>query len=132
MQIYTAKKKAAGVDIFAPYRAKAYAKKRARIAAGEIPASVWTEARANAALKRKALKLGATTEDFTRLEVFERDGWTCGLCGEPVDRELKWPDPMSPSLDHVIPLIKGGDHSRANTQCSHLTCNVRKHDRILT
>jgi 5-methylcytosine-specific restriction endonuclease McrA len=43
-----------------------------------------------------------------------------------VDRELRWPDPDSGSLDHVIPLIAGGEHSRENTQLAHWLCNVRK------
>lgn len=60
------------------------------------------------------------------MEVFERDNWTCGICDEPVDQDIKWPDPRSVSLDHIVPLALGGAHSRANTQCSHLTCNVRK------
>jgi 5-methylcytosine-specific restriction endonuclease McrA len=30
------------------------------------------------------------------------------------------------SLDHVIPLSLGGDHSMANTQAAHLDCNTRK------
>lgn len=68
----------------------------------------------------------ATIERFDPLEVFERDGWICQLCGEPVDQAAKHPDLMGPSLDHVIPLIAGGDHSRANSQLAHWICNVRK------
>lgn len=76
--------------------------------------------------RRRARRKGAMVESFQSEEVYERDGWICGLCLEPVDRELRWPDPMSASLDHVIPLSKGGEHSRANTQLAHLDCNVRK------
>ena len=86
----------------------------------------YTAAAAASYHRRRALKKGATVENFTPDEVYERDGWTCGLCSEPVDSHLKWPDPMSVSLDHVIPLSRGGEHSRANTQCAHLSCNVRK------
>lgn len=75
---------------------------------------------------RQALKRGVAAEVFEFREVFDRDGWICGLCAEPVDPELRWPDPLSVSLDHVIPLSRGGSHSRANTQCSHLRCNVSK------
>jgi len=63
---------------------------------------------------------------FDRREVFERDGWRCGLCGEPIDKGIAWPDPMSASLDHVVPISRGGKHSRANAQAAHLTCNVHK------
>lgn len=28
----------------------------------------------------------------------------CGICGLPVDMSLKYPDPMSKSIDHIIPI----------------------------
>ncbi|WP_183407726.1 HNH endonuclease [Nocardioides marmoriginsengisoli] len=86
----------------------------------------YTEAIAEAYHRRRAIKKGATVEKFSHVEVFERDNWTCGICSELVDREARWPEPLSVSLDHIIPLALGGDHSRANTQCAHLACNVRK------
>jgi hypothetical protein len=88
------------------------------------------EAATERSRRRNALKKGATIEIFTSDEVFERDGWICQLCFESIDRTAKAPHPMSVSLDHVIPLIFGGDHSRANTQCAHLICNVRKGARL--
>lgn len=81
------------------------------------------------ALARKALRRGATVERFTDREVFDRDGWTCGICALVVDRSLAWPHPRSRSLDHVVPLSEGGDHSRANTRLAHLDCNVRRNNR---
>lgn len=75
---------------------------------------------------RRVRELAATVERFDHLEVYERDGWVCGLCQQPVDSDLSWPDPLSPSLDHIVPLAAGGDHSRANTQLAHWLCNVRK------
>lgn len=79
---------------------------------------------------RRVREQAATVERFDYLEVYERDGWVCGLCGQPVDRKLTWPDPKSPSLDHVVPLVAGGEHSRANTQLAHWLCNVRKGARL--
>lgn len=76
--------------------------------------------------------MGADTEVFTRESVFDRDGWLCGLCSEPVNPALEWPHPKSVSLDHVIPLSKGGAHSMSNTQCAHLDCNVSKGNRVPT
>ncbi len=29
----------------------------------------------------------------------------CGICGRDVDFRLKWPHPMSPCIDHIIPGI---------------------------
>lgn len=78
--------------------------------------------------RRRARKLTAPYEEFSRSEIFERDGWKCGLCSQPVDRDLAHPDPMSASLDHIVPLAKGGSHTRSNVQCAHLICNSRKSD----
>lgn len=58
-----------------------------------------------------------------RNKIGERDNWICNICGKPVDKNLKYPDPMSPSLDHIIPLSKGGKHSEDNIHIAHLRCN---------
>jgi hypothetical protein len=39
---------------------------------------------------------------------------------------LRHPDRMSVSLDHVVPLSRGGSHSWENVRCAHLSCNVAK------
>lgn len=56
----------------------------------------------------------------------------CGICGKPVDFSLKYPHPLSPSIDHIIPVDKGGHPSDlANLQLAHRTCNRQKSDKIL-
>lgn len=75
---------------------------------------------------RRALEAGVESERFTPLEIFVRDNWICGLCAEPVEPVLKHPDPMCASIDHVVPVKLGGTHTRANVQCVHLVCNLRK------
>lgn len=78
-------------------------------------------------MQRRARIAGASqVEPFTAEEVFERDEWCCGLCDDPIEPERSWPDPMSPSVDHVVPLSKGGHHTLANVQAAHLVCNMRK------
>ena len=87
----------------------------------------WDERRRAQWHKRRALSKGAAGADLINsAEVYERDRWVCGICLERVDRRLIWPDPMSPSLDHIVPLSRGGAHQLANVQCAHLSCNVRK------
>ena len=108
--------------------AKAAAKRAARQAAG-LPAAPWTEARKAADQRRRAAKRGAMAEKFTPLEIFERDGWRCGICGRKVNRDLAYPHPKSASLDHVEPLSRGGEHSRANTRLAHLDCNMQRSNR---
>lgn len=78
----------------------------------------------------RSRKRSATVEFFLHSEIFERDGWVCQICDRHVDRALKWPHSLSASLDHVIPISKGGDHSRANVQLAHVICNLRKSARL--
>lgn len=80
-------------------------------------------------VRRRRLMAEAKTDDVTWRGVMERDNWTCQLCGKPIDQTVKAPHRMSASLDHVVPLIEGGDHTWANTQASHFGCNARKRDR---
>lgn len=55
----------------------------------------------------------------------------CGICGHPVDFELKAPHPMSPVADHIVPIAKGGHPSAIeNLQLAHWTCNRTKSDKI--
>ena len=76
--------------------------------------------------RARATKYGVQYEDFDKFTIYARDGWICGICSEAVDPNASYPDPMSVSLDHIVPLSRGGGHVESNAQCSHLSCNVRK------
>jgi 5-methylcytosine-specific restriction endonuclease McrA len=53
-----------------------------------------------------------------------RENDVCWLCGQPVDKSLPWPDPMSASVDHIVPLSVGGSLTdRSNVRLAHLRCN---------
>ena len=39
-------------------------------------------------------------------------------------------EPLSPELDHIHPVSKGGAHSYANTQCLCRQCNAGKSDSL--
>lgn len=92
----------------------------------------WTPKRQAVYQLRRALLKGATAPGvlIVPADVFDRDGWICGLCAGVVDPELKYPDSMSVSLDHIIPVSLGGMHSMANVQCAHLFCNLSKNNRV--
>lgn len=79
--------------------------------------------------KREALKRGALAEAVSYSEIYERDAWICGICKQPVDRCRDWPDPLSASIDHIVPLSRGGAHTAGNLQCAHLRCNSSKSNR---
>lgn len=56
---------------------------------------------------------------------------TCGICGRPVDQRYKAPHPLSPTVDHIIPVAKGGHPSdMANLQLAHRWCNRWKSDKV--
>lgn len=65
-----------------------------------------------------------------RLAIYERDGWVCQLCHEPVEPDAPNGDLWSATLDHIIPqshtLIP--DHSAANLRLAHLWCNSVRGD----
>ena len=104
-------------------------RRRAR-AEGREANSPWDERRKSNYQKRRALKMQLPADDIRPLDVYERDEWVCNICTDPVDRDLSWPDPMSPSLDHVLPLSLGGHHTLENVALAHLSCNVRKGNRV--
>ena len=66
-------------------------------------------------------------------DLIERDGGVCALCGEPVDANDYIMDGETfiagnsyPSVDHIIPLSRGGCHTWNNVQLAHRVCNSRK------
>lgn len=65
-----------------------------------------------------------------RAAIYERDGWVCQLCSEPVDPDLGPFDAWAATLDHIVPrshtLIP--DHRPENLQLAHRWCNSVKSD----
>lgn len=81
--------------------------------------------------RRRAEKFGRIAEPVDVGAVFDRAGWICSLCARPVSADLPVLDPMAPTLEHVIPLSRGGDHVEANCALAHRLCNARKGNRLL-
>ena len=80
--------------------------------------------------KRRALKAGAEIENFMAQEVFNRDRYKCQSCGIKTRPDYKNKSHSKyPNLDHIVPLSKGGDHSKLNTQCLCRKCNLAKGNR---
>ena len=45
---------------------------------------------------------------------------------------LRYPHPLSPCIDHIVPVAKGGHPSDlSNLQLAHWTCNRQKSDKLL-
>jgi 5-methylcytosine-specific restriction endonuclease McrA len=76
--------------------------------------------------RRRARRYGVEYQPIKPRDIFERDGWRCGLCGSKVARLRQSPDPLSATLDHIVPISLGGAHLPANVQCAHRRCNEAK------
>lgn len=65
-----------------------------------------------------------------RLEVLERDGWRCQLCGEPIDPHAPPKSPRSATVDHIVAVLDGGSwYNPANLRAAHLRCNSDRANR---
>lgn len=81
---------------------------------------------------QRAARAGAKVIDlFDRIEVFDRDGYRCYLCRAITDPSLSPFSPAYPTVDHVVPLSRGGDHSLGNVRTACLGCNSSKQDQMI-
>lgn len=63
---------------------------------------------------------------YTDREIFERDGWSCYLCGEQVRMDVPRLHPLGATIDHVVPLSRGGIDEPSNLRTAHWRCNSLK------
>lgn len=89
--------------------------------------------------RRVKLMSAMVDKDITVEGLYRRDGGTCYLCG----RKCNFEDytvkdgafivgDWYPSIDHVIPLAKGGLHSWNNVMLAHHRCNSEKSDKTIS
>jgi 5-methylcytosine-specific restriction endonuclease McrA len=74
--------------------------------------------------KRRARLIIA--ESILTADIIKRDGGLCQICGEPVEMSSNYCSALYPTLDHIIPVSKGGPHTKDNVQLAHRLCNLRK------
>lgn len=76
--------------------------------------------------RRYALKKSVTVERVDYEAIVQRDGMVCYLCRSEITslEDLHF--------DHVVPISRGGEHSMANVKLAHATCNLRKHDKLIS
>lgn len=90
------------------------------------------EARKDAA-RRSRISGALKDKDISLERLYKRDKGICHICGGKCD----WSDHTYkgryfivgkhyPSIDHVIPLAKGGEHSWGNVKLAHFSCNSAK------
>lgn len=80
-------------------------------------------------IKYKTLKYKAFVLEVDRIEIFKRDNYICQLCGKLTDKTVGYRHSLYPTIDHIIPLSKGGTHEPDNVQTAHKGCNSSKGNR---
>lgn len=86
----------------------------------------------NVSARRRARLRGVEVEDFSLGEIWERDEGICWLCEVAIDPLVRWPDPGSVSLEHKVPISRGGGHTRDNCALAHLGCNIIKGNKLIS
>ena len=70
----------------------------------------------------RARQAGVQWEIIDPRTVYKHHQGLCGICHLPVELEIF-------TIDHIVPLDKGGPHIFSNLQPAHWICNVRKGNR---
>lgn len=103
------------------------------VAGGQMTNSVILTAGKRRTMKKNyTQRLGPFRQEYERnkkkILMFQD---TCALCGKPVDKRLKYPHPMSATIDHIIPIDRGGHPSDiCNLQLAHMCCNRAKSNKL--
>ena len=89
--------------------------------------------KSNEIKRDRKIKGAMVDRDITLQRLYERDHGICYLCGEVCDWEDKEEKNGTiicgnryPSIDHVVPLSRGGEHSWQNVRLAHRICNTLK------
>lgn len=83
----------------------------------------------------RARKYGTAYDtSITLKKLVNKNGLRCAICGGMCDWNdrgwSKYSGPLYPSIDHIVPMSKGGSHTWENVQVAHMICNSRKGDKM--
>lgn len=97
-----------------------------RLRAKRLNPDAWAARRSRQRAIRRGRMMTHDAEMIIPRVVFIRDRWCCWICASPVLRSKRAPHPLSPTIDHVLPLALGGTHRYDNVRCAHFLCNARR------
>lgn len=81
--------------------------------------------------RRRADKYGSFYQKLNRHKVFKSDNYKCQSCGvRCLKSKIGTNHRREPTLDHIIPISKGGPHSYNNVQTLCRKCNNKKSNKI--
>jgi len=75
--------------------------------------------------RAKAEDEGNATPELIQAK-WEASNKACCLCGDPINPGIRSPDPMSLTVEHKIPIARGGRHDIDNIDFAHRVCNSSK------
>lgn len=88
--------------------------------------------RVGKATRRARIRGAERVDSIDPMQVFERAGWKCYICGQRTPQRLRGTiEDNAPELDHVVALAAGGSHTYDNVACCCRRCNQAKHDLTL-
>lgn len=76
--------------------------------------------------RKRARHFNVPYEPINKRRVFERDHWRCHICGRKTTLRCGWWAPRRATLDHLVPLSRGGAHVYSNVACACFECNSLK------
>jgi len=77
----------------------------------------------NSAKRRAKIKKGP--HEFISPDlIYAKDQGLCGICGKHLERSEF-------TIDHIVPISKGGGHVEGNVHSAHRLCNIRRSNRPL-
>lgn len=74
--------------------------------------------------RRKAQKLKTQTEKIDYAKILRAAKGICGICRQPFDL-------FGIDFDHIVPLARGGTHTKENIQATHSRCNRAKGAKVI-
>ena len=82
--------------------------------------------------RRRAERYGSKhIEKVEIATLFFRDNGRCQICNRKLNLDRAVPHKMAATIDHVVPLSLGGEHSYKNTQLACFMCNSIKGNRTV-
>jgi len=63
-------------------------------------------------------------------KIIAADEPPCHICGQPIDYDAHYLDPLAFTVDHITPIARGGSHTLDNAAAAHRKCNRDKSDKI--
>lgn len=82
--------------------------------------------RVKAAKRQKVLNPIRISADV----LIERDGNVCHICLTEIDLSLARNNRFGATIDHVVPVSKGGADTLENMKLAHWICNIKKGNRV--